>query len=85
MKSNVFHLLSETVNMAFFLGINCHKNGMLLSAVKNDIEFLQIKNMAFYIFKAKYIFETLSVGESHVMHVNHFMMTSGNCRRNINK
>lgn len=71
MKGNVFHVLSKTVKMAFFLGINGHKNGMLLNAVKKkDIEFLQIKNKAFYVllFKLNIVLK-LSVVESHVLHV----------------
>lgn len=70
MKGNVFHVLSKTVKMAFFLGINGHKNGMLLSAVKKkDIEFLQIKNKAFYVLLFKLNIVLKSVVESHVLHV----------------
>lgn len=70
MKGNVFHVLSKTVKMAFFLGINGHKNGMLLNAVKKkDIEFLQIKNKAFYVLLFKLNIVLKSVVESHVLHV----------------
>lgn len=70
MKGNIFHVLSKTVKMAFFLGINGHKNGMLLNAVKKkDIEFLQIKNKAFYVLLFKLNIVLKSVVESHVLHV----------------
>lgn len=70
MKGNVFHVLSKTVKMAFILGINGHENGMLLNAVKKkDIEFLQIKNKAFYVLLFKLNIVLKSVVESHVLHV----------------